>query len=832
MGGGRWQLEVSLRRDQIPNGLVLEVEVDGRAHRPVGQDRQRRAWYFDLPPGQRARLIFDADGCQREERRLEPGRERRVHSIFPVEDGQAYILRGRTRVPVEPLGQPGDPASTFGVLIHPRKVDELQGILVQAVPGSAPLHVGPFTRVRVPPPVRSDAFRALRRHRDIIAAGPIVTAGVVLTHELLVRFRNGTSRREAEAAIHREVFQVPVPPRVSWVEPVPQLYRVVVEPGVDEAIVGIAERLASHAEVLYAEPVLASLPKQHAVPPPLHEVLWDRRRVGVEGAWTALKSGGRTDLVLTVVDSAFPEATVRHPEFRGRYLGAWNFNGQLVEDFEDNEHSVRCMGVAAAAAGETPVTGAAPGVKVAGQLKGADDGETIEALRTAAGLRGEPGPPGADVILASCALGPLVPVASDSLLAMLEQVALRGRGGRGTPIFISAGNDKGHVALKQPISASEFAWICGAVWVNWANVELHASYSNHGDGISWCTPSDGGLTGKKTWTSSLTLGDWPVLDLREYPIVGVNGDRIRVEVPPGVQRISLVYDAVAFVHPDLVSAYRAAAAHSLTALQTFFLDHLGSLGIRRQVSHGDEGIQVSFDTSGYEGGLVVAGPAQLDRRFGGTSSANALAAGIGALVLSANPDLTWTEVHAVLRDTARTDTIGGYQFKLHGHGRLDAQAAVEYALTLGTRYRLALGEVWLTSGGHTVQRIAADDSTIQLHARVRSVGAGGSLRCWVRFYVAAYKAEDAFPFPERWPFEPRPVTWGDQTTVYVDDHHIDEGAIEPHGWTVAHVDLPLSAIPPAGARYAVLVELAPYHHQPRDIRSPGLALAPFEVVAQ
>ena len=68
--------------------------------------------------------------------------------------------------------------------------------------------------------------------------------------------------------------------------------------------------------------------------------------------------------------------------------------------------------------------------------------------------------------------------------------------------------------------------------------------------------------------------------------------------------------------------------------------------------------------------------------FGGTSSATPLAAGVAALVLSINPNLTRTDLRDVLASTA--DKIGsGYDSRGHsnefGFGRIDAGAAVQAA---------------------------------------------------------------------------------------------------------------------------------------------------------
>lgn len=71
--------------------------------------------------------------------------------------------------------------------------------------------------------------------------------------------------------------------------------------------------------------------------------------------------------------------------------------------------------------------------------------------------------------------------------------------------------------------------------------------------------------------------------------------------------------------------------------------------------------------------------------FGGTSSACPGVAGVAALVLGANPELTWTEVRDVLRRACdRIDTAGGEyddegHSHLYGYGRINAARAVELA---------------------------------------------------------------------------------------------------------------------------------------------------------
>ncbi|MCP4092318.1 MAG: S8 family serine peptidase [Planctomycetes bacterium] len=77
--------------------------------------------------------------------------------------------------------------------------------------------------------------------------------------------------------------------------------------------------------------------------------------------------------------------------------------------------------------------------------------------------------------------------------------------------------------------------------------------------------------------------------------------------------------------------------------------------------------------------------------FGGTSSSSPLGAGIVALLLDANPALTWRDVAGVLIESARKNNPGGANWMTNGTGRdisvdygfgaIDADAAVQTALT-------------------------------------------------------------------------------------------------------------------------------------------------------
>ncbi|NSW93928.1 MAG: S8 family serine peptidase [Bacteroidales bacterium] len=74
--------------------------------------------------------------------------------------------------------------------------------------------------------------------------------------------------------------------------------------------------------------------------------------------------------------------------------------------------------------------------------------------------------------------------------------------------------------------------------------------------------------------------------------------------------------------------------------------------------------------------------------FGGTSSSCPGVAGTAALIISANPDLTWQEVRNIIRDTAEKIDVqnGSYNSEGHsifyGYGRVNAEKAVKKALEM------------------------------------------------------------------------------------------------------------------------------------------------------
>lgn len=104
--------------------------------------------------------------------------------------------------------------------------------------------------------------------------------------------------------------------------------------------------------------------------------------------------------------------------------------------------------------------------------------------------------------------------------------------------------------------------------------------------------------------------------------------------------------------------------------------------------------------------------------FGGTSSATPLVSGVIALMLEANPNLTWRDVQLILANTAAQNDPGDVDWSLNGAGRLinhkygfgviDAGAAVDAAVN----WQTVAPEISVTSGTlNTALNIPNNNST-------------------------------------------------------------------------------------------------------------------------
>lgn len=133
------------------------------------------------------------------------------------------------------------------------------------------------------------------------------------------------------------------------------------------------------------------------------------------------------------------------------------------------------------------------------------------------------------------------------------------------------------------------------------------------------------------------------------------------------------------------------------------------------------------------------------RSFSGTSAASPMAAGVAALMLSANPNLTRTEAHDILAVTAdKVDTVAaqynvyGYS-RSHGYGRLNVQRAVLAAVPQPPD----LAPVGFDFSPAAV----AVGGRLNLSGAIHNYSSGASAPAWLEFWLSANTSFARLDFP-------------------------------------------------------------------------------------
>lgn len=722
------------------------------------------------------------------------------------------------------------------------------------------------------------AVEELRQHPAVEHVGAVVKMGETtfshLTNDIVVQFQGPRKdevpsiAREYGCTVERELVFAPSTYVLRW------------ERGATLEILEVIERLAARDDVAWAEPSLVVAPELDAISPAdtLWPGLWDRQLIGTPDAWQALQNAGLDtfgdpDIVLAVWDSGTQSSggVPTNADFSGtvsdgnpKVLASYDFETMVANnDSPWDPHGSGVAGVSAALANNpTPanaigVVGSAPNVRimtVAGRwpyidIEVGDQYLWMAGFDPQSPIPGFPAPPprGADVITCSLTPGAGAPL-SGTARATLDFVTTFGRGGKGTMCFFSTGNANANNVTARPYGAYEKCFAIAATSIDDDGVtEIRAPYSGWGQ-IAFCAPSQDAAgtvhnppTGYKPWSAAHAGAGNMISTVTQQTTLSA-------ATAAGATTLA-VASVAGFASGSVIHVGAIGAVGSEPALVTSVNAGANELTVNGYTGSVFSGGLLNAHTGG---DVVLTGPANHSNSFGGTSSATPLCAGVGALVLSANPSLTYIEAREIMRNTAVKLDLGNttangqwldangdpsvtsglppVRSGWYGYGRIDAAAAVTEALTFGTARDLVIRDNLADTG--TVATVGAfwnspdiwcrrDDpagdpgalppnyatagpheapergQTNWVYARVRNNGTQVSLDAWVRVSVTHWPGtEFTYPAsfqPTNGPGDPlpSPLTPG---TYFIGEAKVTD--VAPGAEEIVTIEWPAGLIPP------------------------------------
>ena len=910
------ELEVFDAQGEPLEGVAVYVrpEAEGEPRR-ARFDEQRQVYFYDeLRPGH-YRVLLEHPDYERQSAPLQVHPKPTSATFTLVPRDAAYTFRGATRVPYEPrpdlLGVIPAPATaaaedtadnfgqtfeglldSLGLVRAEETADAADSLNADAVPGRRAFPDAVIVR-RTQQDFADSAnpnedLRILRESPLVEAAGPLFRqsgAGFsFFTNRLTVRFRPEVTRDQVQSLLERENLRV-----AQELNFAPNTFLVEADPSIGEGINQVAENLVSTGGVEYAEPNLAEAPELDQITPNdyLWPGVWDRQLVRADHAWQRLHNAngapeqfGSPDVIVAVVDQGIKSVggVPENPDFRGT-VSDGSSKVYKLHDFmtmkPDNDapigdHGVPCAGVAAGLANNTPgggavgfgVAGAAPNVRLMGLIFPGTEARRLEMFVWAAGLDARSTlpnfpqriSPGADIFTCSIGFGSGFPLAG-AARDMFDHITRRGRGSRGCLAIFSAGNSNQNIENNRPYGSYERSFSCAASTLDPARNEIRAFYSGWGK-VAWCAPSNSTVPVLHNPPNSYAVWTASFLNQGNLPSFPATTTALSDDANPGDTQIRV----------DSVSGLAAGLG---LLIGDPGVDGGEPVRIQGPPDPVTRLVPISPLINDHRAGeSVVAGDRHHVNSFGGTSSATPLSAGICALVLSANPRLTWVEVREILRETAvKFDTGNNHPVgrwldrqgvpsntsgqppvfsRWYGYGRLDADAAVKAALEydfprdLMIRKDLAdtgdvpsapssdSPDIWVRNAdpAHDPGALPSDFSEAGPHqnpnptggrwiyARVKNRGSKPTYDAWVRFYVAS-ATDNPFVFPDDWEAHNGPLsptTW-ERGTYFIGEVALP--AVAPGADFTVNIPWPDGLMPPALAPDGgawnphILVEITP-----------------------
>lgn len=487
----------------------------------------------------------------------------------------------------------------------------------------------------------------------------------------------------------------------------PSFYLVKVDSAEPYAVLEVVTRLLQSPLVKRSEPETEAYTTTASVLPGdlLRPWQWHHNLLRTPEAWGALQASlrfGSADIVLAIHDDGIEvtmAADVVHPDLQGSVAGGTltgdlggngakvyyqfdfsdptlippgmvqnNVNFRLIPGF--GGHGMCVAGVVAAQSdGVTGVVGTAPNVRLASYIfrtigtqtqlahafqfiSGFDPGwipdgvvyPTTQTFPTNFGVGGNAGP-GASIINCSHTR-PSRP--QDKLVEGLRKITLLGRKRRGVIMLVAAANDDADTEITSMWGSYLNLLKIAASTVNHNQQEILAPYSNHATAIDpaidVCAPSGsntdnvnnpplfhGVVTDQKKGAGNTAGTIAAQAVIQGDPALGETLQLLPADFPNFPPNTNVIILDPA--NHETIEANRLVAPPPGAPANTVYL-------------------KTPLDTDFPADSLIIRGADDYTDAFSGTSASTPMVSGVVALMLSANPALTWSEVRQILRDTA------------------------------------------------------------------------------------------------------------------------------------------------------------------------------------
>ena len=617
------------------------------------------------------KLKVEADNFRTEEREIKVDPIEGLKDIVILgQEGQPFYYRGNVKVPFEPrndliaVAMSAKQTTTAGdeLADYTHNLD-LEDIPVSNSISKSGVRVFKIKSNITAADTMDNAVRIeeeLTKSPSIKVAGPILQMNddslSFLTNEIVVKLKTDVNKEEEISSIINQY-------NLELIRTIPYLNSTFILSTKTQAnynILNICEQIVQSGKVEYAEPNIYSTVVEDSVTPSdfLFPQQWHISTSNISSAWSILNginpdiTFGSPNIIIAVVDSGID---ANHPDFNGR-LSNGNSKIYKVYDFAnmvsnnddlDGTHGTCCAGVAAGC------------INNPSELTGENEGVAGAAGNCRVmGIRYPGGAPESTFAAAYLWAAGFDPNSSISGIPSIP----------GFPTPINPGADiitNSYGAFTRSPISGVMADTFNFLTTNGRNGKGTLLFFSAGN-------ANTDFTLERPWASY-------------NKTVAISASSLANDASTEVRATYSNYGGIGIIDT-------CAPSHD---------EYVGGSPLHNPPFHHaitTATIRGRGDLPGHTGGNL-----NYTSAFGGTSSATPLSAGIAALVLTANPDLNWTEVRDILRDTAvkidanNTDPIGRWEdingntssdpgylgpdySKWYGYGRIDAAAAIRMAL--------------------------------------------------------------------------------------------------------------------------------------------------------